>query len=58
MASKEAITNILKYHKTKKAFEPHFFGGKTTENAKTISSSFNNYCKLDTIDGQENNADV
>ena len=34
MASNEDITDMVKYHKTKKAFEPQSFGGKTTENAK------------------------
>ena len=34
MASKEDITGILKYHKTKKAFEPQYLGCETTDNAK------------------------
>ena len=34
MASKEDITDMVKYHKTRKAFEPQSFGGKTRENAK------------------------
>ena len=34
MVSKEDITDMVKYHKTKKVFEPQSFGGKTTENAK------------------------
>ena len=34
MASKDDITEMVKYHKTKKVFEPQYFGGKTTENAK------------------------
>ena len=34
MASKEDITDMVKYHKTKKVFEPQYFGGKITENAK------------------------
>ena len=34
MATKEDITEMVKYHKTKKVFEPQYFGGKTTENAK------------------------
>ena len=32
MATKDDITEIP--HRTKKVFEPHYFGGKTTENAK------------------------
>ena len=36
-----------------KVFEPQYFGGKNTENAKEFLSSFNNYCKLNKIDGQE-----
>ena len=34
-------------------FEPQSFGGKTTENTKNFLSSFNNYCKLNKIDGQK-----
>ena len=34
MATKDDITEMVKYHKTKKVFEPHYFGGKTTKNAK------------------------
>ena len=34
MASEKDIMDMVKYHKTKKAFEPQSFGGKTTENAK------------------------
>ena len=33
MATKDDITEMVKY-RTKKVFEPHYFGGKTTENAK------------------------
>ena len=53
MASNEDITDMVKYHKTKKVFEPQYFGGKTTENAKEVLSSFNNYCKLNKIDRQK-----
>ena len=53
MATKDDITEMVKYHKTKKVFEPQYFGGKTTENEKEFLSSFNNYCKLNKIDGQE-----
>ena len=53
MATKDDITEMAKYHKTKKVFEPQYFGGKTTENAEECLSSFNNYCKLNKIDGQE-----
>ena len=53
MATKDDITEMMKYHKTKMVFEPQYFGGKTTENAKKFLSSFNNYCKLNKIDGQE-----
>ena len=34
MATKDDITEMVKYHKTNKVFEPQYFGGKTTENAK------------------------
>ena len=34
MATKDDITEFVKYHRTKKVFEPQDFGGKTTENAK------------------------
>ena len=34
MATKDDITEMVKYHRTKKVFEPQYFGGKTTENAK------------------------
>ena len=34
MDTKDDITEMVKYHKTKKIFEPQYFGGKTTENAK------------------------
>ena len=34
MATKDDITEMVKYHRTKKVFEPHYFGGKNTENAK------------------------
>ena len=34
MATKDDITEMVKYHKTKKVFEPQYFGGITTENAK------------------------
>ena len=34
MALKEDNTDMLKYHKSKKAFEPQSFGGKITDNAK------------------------
>ena len=34
MATKEDITEMVKYRKTKKVFEPQYFGCKTTENAK------------------------
>ena len=53
MASKEDITGMVKYHTTKKVFETQSFEGKNTENAKECSSSFNNYCKLNKIDGQD-----
>ena len=46
MATKDDITEMVKYNKTKKVFEPQYFGGNTTENAKEFLSSFNNYCKL------------
>ena len=52
MATKDDITEMVKY-RTKKVFEPQYFGGKTTENAKEFLYSFNNYCKLNKIDGQE-----
>ena len=50
MVTKDDITEMVKYHKTKKVFEPQYVGGKTTENAKKYLSSFNNYCKLNKID--------
>ena len=53
MATKDDITEMVKYHKTKKVIEPQYFGGKNTENAKELVPSFNNYCKLNKIDGQE-----
>ena len=53
MATKDDITEMVKYHKTKKVFEPQYFEGKTTENMKEFLSSFNNYCKLNKIDRQE-----
>ena len=53
MATRDDITEMVKYHKTKKVFEAQYFGGKTTENAKEFLSSFNNYGKLNKIDGQE-----
>ena len=36
MATKDdiTITEMVKYHRMKKVFEPQYFGGKTTENAK------------------------
>ena len=34
MATKDDITEMVKYHKMKKVFEPQYLGGKTTENAK------------------------
>ena len=34
IVSKKDITDMVKYHKTKKVFEPQSFEGKTTENAK------------------------
>ena len=34
MATKDDITEMVKYHRTKKVFEPQYLGGKTTENAK------------------------
>ena len=34
MASNKDITDMVKYHKTNKVFEPQSFGGKTTEIAK------------------------
>ena len=52
MATNDYITEMVKYHKTKKVLEPQYFGGKTTENPKEFLSSFNNYCKLNQIDGQ------
>ena len=30
MATKDDITEMVKYHRTKKVFEPQYFGGKTT----------------------------
>ena len=33
-ATKDDITEMVKYHRTKKVFEPQYFGGKPTENAK------------------------
>ena len=58
MVTKDDITEMVKYHKTKKVFAPQYFRGKTTENAKECLSSFNNNCKLNKIDGQEKNANV
>ena len=55
MATKDDITEMVKYYKTKKVFEPQYFGGKNTENAKECLSSFNNYCKLNQIDEHEKN---
>ena len=43
MATKYDITEMVKYHKTKKVFEPQYFERKTTVNAKELLSSFNNY---------------
>ena len=34
IATKDDMTEMVKYHKTEKVFEPQYFGGKTTENAK------------------------
>ena len=36
MATKDDITEMVKYHKTKKVFEPQYLGGKTVENAKNL----------------------
>ena len=53
MATKEDITEMVKYHKTNKVFEPLYCGGKPHGECKIFLSSFNNYCKLNKIDGQE-----
>ena len=55
MASKDDIAELLKKYnnKTRKSFEPQEFGGKTTENAKEFMTSFNNYCRLNNIEGTE-----
>ena len=51
MATKDGITKKVKYHKTKKVFEPQYFWEKHGE--CEIMLSFNNYCKLNKIVGQE-----
>ena len=54
MASKEDIVDLLKKHnKTRKSFEPQEFSGKITENEKDFMTSFNNYNKLNNVDGAE-----
>ena len=53
MVTKDDIKEMVKYHITKKVFEPQYFGGKTPETAKEVLSSFNNYCKPNKIDGHE-----
>ena len=53
MATKEDICYMFKFYKMKNTFEPPTFGGKTCQNAKNFLSSFNNYCKLNRIHGQE-----
>ena len=44
---------MLQFNKMKNTFELPMFGGKTSENAKELLSSFNNYCKLNCIHGQD-----
>ena len=34
MATKDDITEMVKYHKTNKVFKPQYFLGKTTDNVK------------------------
>ena len=53
MATKEDISDMLKFNKMEYVFELPTFGGRTSENAKEFLSSFNNYCKLNRIDGQD-----
>ena len=53
MATKEDISDMLKFNKMEYVFELPTFGGTTSENAKEFLSSFNNYCKLTRIDGQD-----
>ena len=45
MTTKEDITEIMKYHKTKKIFEPQYFGNKTTENVCVHSITIINLIK-------------
>ena len=52
MATKEDISDILKFTEMKNAFELPTFGGKACENVKELLSSFNKYCKLNRIHGQ------
>ena len=36
MATKDDITEMVKYHKTKKVFEPQYFGGKPRRIRKNL----------------------
>ena len=43
--------DMMHKQKIKKSFEPQNFSGKTTDNGEEFMSSFNNYCKLNNIEG-------
>ena len=53
MASKQDIEDLLKTNNSRKSFQPSKFSGKTSENAREFLSTFNNYCKLNNISGDE-----
>ena len=53
MATKEDIQELLKCNKSRKSFQPTGFSGKTSENAREFLSTFDNYSKLNNIDGED-----
>ena len=50
---KQDIEDLLKSNSSRKSFQPSYFSGKTSENAHEFWSTFNNYCKLNNISGDE-----
>ena len=53
MATKQDIEDLLKSNYSRKSFQPSKFSRKTSENAREFFFTFNNYCKLNNISGDE-----
>ena len=49
MATKQDIQELMRCTKSRKSFQPTGFIGKTSENARELMCTLENYCKLNNM---------